>query len=86
MAALDDLEAGRIGLVIKLFPVISWLVRDRPQLHVAMQVPTGEKLGIAFANDCADLCDAVDSAIQTLRGNGTFARLQARWLSAAAKA
>ena len=24
--ALDDLEAGHIGLVIKLFPVISWLV------------------------------------------------------------
>ena len=86
IAALDDLEAGRIGLVIKLFPVISWLVRDRPQLRVAMQVPTGEKLGIAFANDRADLCEAVDSAIRALRSNGTFARLQARWLSAAAKA
>ena len=85
MAALDDLEAGRIGLVIKLFPVISWLVRDRPQLHVAMQVPTGEKLGIAFANDRADLCEAVDSAIRALRSNGTFARLNERWLSAAAK-
>ena len=86
MAALDDLEAGRIGLVIKLFPVISWLVRDRAELRVAMQVPTGEKLGIAFANDRADLCEAVDSAIRALRSNGTFARLQARWLSAAAKA
>ena len=86
MAALDDLEAGRIGLVIKLFPVISWLVRDRPQLCVAMQIPTGEKLGIAFANDRADLCEAVDSAIRALHGNGTFARLQARWLSAAATA
>jgi ABC-type amino acid transport substrate-binding protein len=49
--ALDDLEAGRIGLVIKLFPVISWLVKDRPQLSVAIEVPTHEKLGIAFAKD-----------------------------------
>ena len=40
-SALDDLEAGKIGLVIKLFPVISWLVRDRPKLSVAMQVPNG---------------------------------------------
>jgi len=32
MTALGDLEAGRIGLVIKLFPVISWLVKDRPDL------------------------------------------------------
>jgi hypothetical protein len=47
--ALDDLEAGRIGLVIKLFPVISWLVKDRSQLSVALEVPTHEKLGIAFA-------------------------------------
>ncbi|MGA6962629.1 MAG: transporter substrate-binding domain-containing protein, partial [Xanthobacteraceae bacterium] len=78
--ALDDLEAGRIGLVIKLFPVISWLVKDRPQLAVALQVPTREKLGIAFAKDRADLCGAVDAAIKTLRGNGMFARLQAKWL------
>src|SRR5262245_8953227 len=26
VTALDDLEGGRIGLIIKLFPVISWLV------------------------------------------------------------
>ena len=61
--ALDDLEAGRIGLVIKLFPVISWLVKDRPQLSVAMQVPTHEKLGIAFAKDNDGLCAAVNRAL-----------------------
>jgi polar amino acid transport system substrate-binding protein len=77
--ALDDLEAGRIGLVIKLFPVISWLVKDRPQLSVALEVPTHEKLGIAFANDNQALCDAVNRALVTLRENGEFARLQARW-------
>ena len=77
--ALDDLEAGRIGLVIKLFPVISWLTRERPDLAVAMQVPTHEKLGIAFASDRADLCDAVDAAIAALRESGEFAKLQAAW-------
>lgn len=85
-AALDDLEAGRIGLIIKLFPVISWLVKDRPQLAVAMQVPTHEQLGIAFAKDRADLCSAVDAAIQTLRDTGEFARLQAKWLITFGKA
>jgi polar amino acid transport system substrate-binding protein len=77
--ALDDLEAGTIGLVIKLFPVISWLTRDRPLLAVAMQVPTQERLGIAYATDRADLCEAVDATIQALRDNGEFARLQADW-------
>jgi polar amino acid transport system substrate-binding protein len=78
-SALDDLEAGRIGLVIKLFPVISWLVKDRPQLSVALEVPTHEKLGIAFAKENQPLCDAVNRALARLRENGEFARLQARW-------
>jgi polar amino acid transport system substrate-binding protein len=77
--ALDDLEAGRIGLVIKLFPVISWLTRGRPDLSVAMQMPTHERLGIAYAPERADLCDAVDAAIETLRENGEFAKLKAAW-------
>jgi polar amino acid transport system substrate-binding protein len=77
--ALDDLEAGRIGLVIKLFPVISWLVKDRPKLAVALEVPTHEKLGIAFAKQNQPLCEPVNRGLVTLRDNGEFARLQARW-------
>jgi ABC-type amino acid transport substrate-binding protein len=80
--ALDDLEAGRIGLVIKLHPVISWLVRDRPSLAVAIEVPTHERLGIAFAKDNEGLCEAVNRALTALRENGEFARLQARWFPA----
>jgi len=78
-AALDDLEAGRIGLVIKLHPVISWLTKDRPPLAVPLEVPTHEKLGIAFAKDNEALCDAVNGALAKLRNNGEFARLKARW-------
>jgi len=77
--ALDDLEAGRIGLVIKLLPVISWLTRERRELAVAMQVPTHERLGIAYAPGRADLCDAVDATIEALRQSGEFAKLQAAW-------
>src|SRR5437764_2249523 len=78
--ALDDLEAGRIGLVIKLFPVISWLVKNRPLLAVALQVPTHEQLGIAFAKQNQQLGEAVNRALAMLHDNGEFARLQARWL------
>ena len=77
--ALDDLEAGRIGLVIKLFPVISWLTQERPKLAIAMQIPTHERLGIAYAPERADLCDAVDATIEALRESGEFAKLQASW-------
>jgi ABC-type amino acid transport substrate-binding protein len=78
-AALDDLEAGRIGLVIKLHPVIAWLVKNRPALSVAIEVPTHEKLGIAFAKQSQALCEAVNRALAALRANGEFAGLQARW-------
>ncbi len=77
--AIGDLEAGRIGLIIKLFPVISWLIKGRPDLAVVMQEPTHERLGIAFAPDRADLRDAADAAIAQLRASGEFARLQANW-------
>jgi polar amino acid transport system substrate-binding protein len=85
-AALDDLEAGRIGLVIKLFPVISWLTRGRPDLAVVMQVPTHERLGIAYAPERADLCEAVDAVIEALRQDGTLAKLQAAWPGTSASA
>jgi polar amino acid transport system substrate-binding protein len=86
LSALADLEAGGIGLVIKLFPVISWLVKDRPELDVVMQVPTHEKLGIAFAKDNTGLCNAVNTALDALRASGDFARLQAQWFLPAVKA
>lgn len=73
MTALDDLETGKIELVIKLFPVISWLIKDRPELKVAMEVPTHEKLGIASAIDSVELCDAVNHALQTLENDGELA-------------
>jgi ABC-type amino acid transport substrate-binding protein len=79
-SALDDLEAGRIGLVIKLFPVISWFARERRELAIAMQIPTHERLAIAYAPERADLCDAIDTIIETLRESGEFAKLQAAWL------
>ena len=55
------------------------LVKDRPALSVAIEVPTHEKLGIAFAKQNEALCEAVNRALAALRENGEFARLQARW-------
>ena len=76
---MDDLEAGKVGLVIMLFPVISWLVKDRPQLAVSLQAPTHEKIGIAFAKENSALCAAVDGALQLLNANGEFAVLRQKW-------
>jgi ABC-type amino acid transport substrate-binding protein len=79
--ALTDLQDGRIGAFIKLFPVISWLVRDRPALRVVAKVPTHEQLAIAFAKTNTALRDVMNDALQGLGSDGTLAHLCSRWFS-----
>jgi len=78
--ALDDLSAGRIGAVMKLLPVATSLVKDRPDLDVVQEIPTHELLGVAFAPDNRVLRDAVNEALANLRESGRFDRLKRRWL------
>ncbi len=78
--ALDDLEAGRIGGFITLLPVAAWLVRDRPDLAVVQEIPSDERLGIAFAPGNVGLRDAVNRALVECRSSGTLERLERRWL------
>ena len=59
-------------MVIRLFPAISWLTKSRPNLEVSMQVPTHEQLGIAFARDNVELCNAVNGVLQALHTDGDF--------------
>jgi polar amino acid transport system substrate-binding protein len=80
LAALDDLEAGRIGGVMKLLPVATWFVKDRPDLDVVQEIHTHEFLGVAFAPDNRGLRDAVNNALRTLREGGAIDRLKRRWL------
>jgi polar amino acid transport system substrate-binding protein len=78
--ALDDLSAGTIGALIKLSPVLSWLVKDRPGLAVVQEIPTHEQLGIAFAKTNVQLCSAVNTAFAGLKSNGHFDALCRKWL------
>ena len=79
LTALDDLSTGRIGALIKLFPVVSWLVKDRSELAVIEQIPTHEKLGIAFARSNTRLCQAVNETLEGLKKSGKFAALRSKW-------
>jgi polar amino acid transport system substrate-binding protein len=79
--ALADLQEGHIGAFIKLFPVISWLVHDRPQLRVIAKVPTHEQIAIAFKKANTALRDVMNETLQVLRSNGTLAHLSSKWFS-----
>jgi polar amino acid transport system substrate-binding protein len=80
LTAVEDLSAGRIGAVIKLFPVSTWLVKDRPDLAVVQQIPTHEQLGIAFARTNTLLCDAVNHTLDELKQSGAIHALSSKWL------
>jgi polar amino acid transport system substrate-binding protein len=80
IAALDDLSAGRIGAFIKLFPVAAWLMKDRHDLAVVEQIPTHEKLGIAFAKTSTELCAAVNKGLAEMKDPGPFDALCRKWL------
>ncbi len=79
---LDDLEAGRIGAVMKLAPVMHWLIRNRPSLRVVQEGITDEKLGIAVRLGNDALRGAIDDAQARLRRTGNLGKLTRKWLQA----
>ena len=80
LTTLDDLSAGHIGALIKLYPVVSWLVKERRELAVVQQIPTHERLGIAFAKTNVALCEAVNKSLASIKERGLFDALRRKWL------
>lgn len=80
VAALDDLEAGRIDAFMKLEPVTRWLVRDRPRLQVVQAGITHEELAVAVRLGDTTLAAQIDETLDGLRADGTLTELGQRWL------
>jgi ABC-type amino acid transport substrate-binding protein len=76
---LDDLEAGTIGAVMKLAPVMRWLIRNRPALRVVQEGITQEKLGVAVRLGNDALRQAIDDAQARLRQRGVLSHLMRKW-------
>jgi ABC-type amino acid transport substrate-binding protein len=49
------------------------------ELAVIEQIPTREKLGIAFARASTALCQAVDESLEGIKKSGKFEALRSRW-------
>lgn len=79
-AMLDDLEAGRIGAIMKLGPVMRWFTRDRPALKVVQENITDEVLGVAVARANVGLAEAIDAAQARLRADGRLGALVEKWI------
>ena len=78
--AITDLTAGRIGAVMKVYPVAVWFVRQTPGLAILAQVPDApQPLGIGFNRDNAGLVAGVDHALAEMRQDGNYQALARRW-------
>jgi polar amino acid transport system substrate-binding protein len=77
---LADLEAGKIGAVMKLAPVMHWLIRNRPALGVVQEGITTEQLGLAVRLGNEPLRRAIDDAQARLRERGVLDKLIRKWL------
>lgn len=83
--ALDDLSTGGCDAFMKLAPVTSWFVRDRPDLRVVETGITVECLAICVRKGDAALKDAIDQVQATLVQDGRLPELVSEWLGAAAR-
>ena len=78
--AITDLKAGRIGAVMKVYPVAAWLARTTPGLRILGQVPDDpQPLGIGFNRDNPDLLAAVNRALSDMQRDGSYAALAQHW-------
>lgn len=79
--ALDDLQAGRIGALIKLEPVLCSLVSTRPGLAVVQAGLTEELIAYACGLNNQDICGLIEKAQQDLLADGTIDALANKWFA-----
>jgi ABC-type amino acid transport substrate-binding protein len=78
--AMKDLAAGRIGAVMKVYPVAAWLARETPGLRILGQVPNNpQPLSIGFNLDNPGLVAAVNGALADMQQDGSYKALADRW-------
>ncbi len=79
---LDDLVAGKIGAVMKLAPVMHWMIRNRSRLRVVQEGITDERLGVAVRLGNDALRVAINDAQARLQKSGVLPQLAKKWLLA----
>jgi ABC-type amino acid transport substrate-binding protein len=77
---LDGLSAGKIGAVMKLAPVMRWMIRNRPQLRIVQDGITDERLGVAVRLGDDALRTAINDAQARLHKSGALPQLVKKWL------
>ena len=81
--AFNALAAGQVDAVVHEYAISSYAKRSRPNLVVAQTISTDKDYGFAFPKN-SPLEPRVDSALDTIKRDGTYARIYRKWFHAQA--
>ena len=80
LTALMDLQAGNVDAVILDEVVANYVITENGYpLTVLEESLAPEEYGIGFAKENADLCAAVEAALEALKADGTLAEISFKW-------
>ncbi|MBM3705217.1 MAG: basic amino acid ABC transporter substrate-binding protein [Actinobacteria bacterium] len=79
LLAFEDLKAGRIDAVVADSYLGFAYAKNEKGLAVGFVIPTDEELGIAFAKDTPELLAAVNSALKSIKEDGTYDEIYEKW-------
>ncbi len=84
-AVFQALQSGQIDAVACDLPVAQYYVNTAyTDAEILLEIPTGEQYGIAVSKDNAQLTEAINNAIQTLKENGKYNELYEKWFGVSA--
>lgn len=78
--AIADLRTGKIGALMKVFPVAYYYVEHYPELKVISAVPNAPQplgFGMNLANQ--ELVKAVNQVQAEMQADGTYAKIYKKW-------
>ena len=82
-AAYADLSAGRLdAMVSDIYPAMDWLKDNSDYELSGNAIDINDQIGIGIRQGESDLKAAFNKAIDAIRANGTYAKINAKYFSA----
>ena len=81
--AFNALAQGRVDGVTNDFAISAYAASQKPELKVAVRIPTQEGYGLIFPKDNPALRDAFNTGLAKIKADGTYDTIYKKWLGEA---